>query len=84
MIAVPFIYFTLLAIYLVRKNGGVDISAFLVMIYAFSALMSILLDAYNIYEINGVYEKISISPLATLTYCALITLAVLPFGKSTH
>lgn len=81
MIAVPFIYFTLLAIYLVRKNGGVDISAFLVMIYAFSALMSILLDAYNIYEINGVYEKISISPLATLTYCALITLAVLPFRK---
>ncbi len=81
MIAVPFIYFTLLAIYLVRKNGGVDISAFLVMIYAFSALMSILLDAYNIYEINGVYEKISISPLATLTYCALITLAVIPFRK---
>lgn len=81
MIAVPFIYFTLLAIYLVRKNGGVDISAFLVMIYAFSALMSILLDVYNVYEINGVYEKIAISPVATFTYCALITLAVIPFRK---
>lgn len=81
MIAVPFIYFTLLAIYLVRRNGGVDVSAFLVMIYAFSALMSIILDVRNIYEVNGVYEKIAISPIATFTYCALITLAVIPFRK---
>ena len=81
MIAVPFIYFTLLAIYLVRRNGGVDVSAFLVMIYAFSALMSIILDVRNIYEVNGVYEKIAISPIATFTYCALITLAIIPFRK---
>ena len=81
MIAVPFIYFTILAIYLVRRNGGVDISAFLGMIYAFSALMSIILDVRNIYEVNGVYEKIAISPIATFTYCALITLAIIPFRK---
>ena len=81
MIAVPFIYFTLLAIYLVRKNGGVDISAFLVMIYAFSALMSILLDVYNVYEINGVYEKIAISPVATFTYCAWLKHCKVAFIK---
>ena len=81
MIAVPFIYFTILAIYLIRKNKGVDISALLVMIYAFSAFVSILLDLFNVYEVNGVYEKIPISPLATVTYCALITLAILPFRR---
>ena len=79
MIAVPFIYFTFLAIYLMRKNGGIDISSFLVLIYAFSAFCSIMLDLLDLYNINGVYEKTGISPLATLCYCTLITLAVLPF-----
>lgn len=81
MIAVPFIYFTLLAVYLIRRNKGIDISAFIIMIYAFSALMSILLDIFDVYAINGVYEKIPISPVATVTYCALITLAVIPFRR---
>lgn len=81
MIAVPFIYFTLLAIYFIRKNGGVDLSAFIVLIYAFSAGCSILVDVFNMYDINGVYEKYPISPIATLAYCSLITLAVWPFSK---
>ena len=81
MIAVPFIYFTLLSIYLIRKNGGIDLSAFIIMVYAFSAGCSILLDAFNVYEIDGVFEKIPISPIATLVYCALITLAIWPFSK---
>ena len=81
MIAVPFLYFMILAIYLIRKNKGIDICAFIVMIYAFSAFMSILLDIFGIYNINGVYEKIAISPLATVTYCGLITLAVIPFRR---
>ena len=81
MIAVPFIYFMILAVYLIRKNKGIDICAFIIMIYAFSALMSILLDIFGVYEIDGVYEKIPISPIATVAYCALITLAVIPFRK---
>ena len=81
MIAVPFIYFMILAIYLIRKNKGIDICAFIVMIYAFSALMAILLDIFDVYAINGVYEKIPISPVATVVYCALITLAVIPFRR---
>lgn len=81
MIAVPFIYFTLLAIYLIRKNKGIDLSAFIVLVYAFSAACSILLDVFDVYNTNGVYEKISISPIATLTYCSLITLAILPFSQ---
>ena len=81
MIAVPFLYFMILAIYLIRKNKGIDICAFIIMIYAFSALMSILLDIFDVYAINGVYEKIPISPVATVTYCALITLAVIPFRR---
>lgn len=81
MIAIPFIYFTFLAIYLIRKNGGIDITAFLAMIYAFSGLMSILVDVFDIYDMDGVYEKIPISPLATVTYCTLLTLTIIPFAK---
>lgn len=81
MIAIPFIYFSLLALYLIRKHGGVDISAFVVMVYAFSAFCSILLDFFNIYDINGVYDKIPVSPVATIVYCTLITLAIIPFSK---
>ena len=80
MIAVPFIYFTLLTIYLIRKHRGIDISAFIIMVYAFSALCSILLDVFWIYDINGVCEKMPISPLATICYCGLITLAIVPFS----
>lgn len=79
MIAIPFIYFTFLAIYLMRRNGGIDISSFIVLIYAFSAFCSILLDIFDLYGMYGVYEKTAISPLATLCYCTLITLAVIPF-----
>lgn len=79
MIAVPFIYFILLAIYLIRRNRGLDISSFIVLVYAFSAFCSIILDIFNLYDVYGVYEKTEISPLATLCYCTLITLAILPF-----
>jgi len=81
MIAIPFIYFTLLALYLMRKNGGVDISVFLLLVYAFSAGCSILLDAMNLYDDNGVYERIPLSIEATISYCALLTLSILPFRK---
>lgn len=81
MIAVPFIYFTLLAIYLIRKHGGVDISAFIVIIYALSAACSILIDISDIYESHGICEKQMISPLATFCYCTLISFATLPFSR---
>lgn len=81
MIAIPFIYFSFLAWFLIRKHEGVDISAFVVLVYAFSAFCSILLDILNIYNINGVFDKIPISPVATISYCALITLAIIPFSK---
>ena len=81
MIAVPFIYFTLLSIYLIRRHNGIDISAFIAMIYAFSGACSILVDAFGVYDVNGVCEKMDISPLATISYCALITLVIIPFSS---
>lgn len=79
MIAVPFLYFTLLSIYLIRKNGGIDLCAFLVLIYAFSSLCAILINVFDAYEMNGVCEKMPISPFATFVYCLLLTLSILPF-----
>jgi len=69
----------MLSIYLIRKQGGVDVSAFLAMLYAFSGLCSILIDVYGVYDIDGVCAQQPISPMATLTYCTLLTLSIIPF-----
>lgn len=79
MIAVPFIYFTILAMWLMIRYGGINISAFLALIYAFSAFNSILVDIFNVYNIHGVCAKQSIDIMAIFFYCGLLTLSILPF-----
>ncbi len=85
MITIPFIYFLILTIYLIKKNRGVDISAFVTMIYALSALCSIIAHIKGLYGEGGICEEMEISPFATFVYCALITLSIIPFAylKST-
>lgn len=81
MITIPFIYFTLLSIWLIRKHHGIDLSAFLAIVYAFSGACTIIMDANDVYGFNGVCEKMAISPWATFTYCALLTLSIVPFSS---
>lgn len=81
MIAIPFIYFLVLFAYLVRQHKGVDISAYMVLLYAFSALFSIVIDALKLYDGSGVCSEAPITFGATLSYCALLTLSIIPFGR---
>lgn len=81
MIFIPFIYFTILFLYLRHKNNGIDVSAYLALLYAFISFFAILIDLWNIYDINGVCVKSPISFGATFSYCTLLTLSIVPFSR---
>ena len=81
MIAIPFIYFIILFIYLKIKNKGTDVSAYLALLYAFISFFAIIVDVCGIYDTNGVCAKMPISIGATFSYCALLTLSIVPFSR---
>lgn len=81
MIAVPFIYFSLLCLYFVWKHKRFEAAAWLSFLYAISALASI--PVYTMGMLDLVYnikmdEGIGVVP--TFIYCALLTLSILPFS----
>ena len=78
---IPFIYFTALFIYLRKKHDGIDVSAFLSLLYAFMSFFAIIIEARGIYDINGVCERTPITFSATFSYCALLTLSIIPFSR---
>lgn len=78
MVSIPFIYFTLLFIYHMRKTRWqFDIASFILAIYALSAFFSILIDMFDLRSIDTYAYKISFS--ATFAYCGLISLCTYPF-----
>ena len=81
MILIPFIYFTALFIYLRKKHDGIDVSAFLSLLYAFMSFFAIIIEIRGIYDINGVCERTPITFGATFSYCALLTLSIIPFSR---
>ena len=81
MLFIPFIYFTILFVFLARRHRGMDVSAYMVLLYAFSAFFAILIDARHIYDTNGVCAEMPITLGATLSYCALLTISIVPFSR---
>lgn len=81
MILIPFIYFIALFIYLRYKNKGIDLSAYLALLYAFVSFFAILIDVQGLYDTNGVCEKTPITFGATFSYCALLTISIVPFSR---
>ena len=80
MLYLPFIYFTILFLTIIRKRGF-DISACMIFIYAISSFFSIILYNQD-YDYDLVYfSKIDISLLPTIIYCGLITFCIYPFYK---
>lgn len=74
LIYLPSVFFLLLLVYSILKNRGIGIDTFLIMLYFFSALFSIL-----IYNINFLqYKNINIRLDATLFYCFFLFLFFLP------
>ena len=77
MIALPFIYFTTLLIIILIKRRTFEVSAAIVTLYVITSLSTILLDQFNLYDLNVPYTKITLAP--TIFYCFFTSLAIYPF-----
>lgn len=79
MIAVPFIYFSLIAFWQFKRNKNrIDVGVLIAALYAISGLFSIFYKNYT-YEVN--YE---INFIPCFVYCSLLTLNLFPFLKYSH
>ena len=78
MIAVPFIYFSLLLIYIVKKKKRFELSALITAAYVITSFFAIIIDYKQLYGEAGCV-KASIEIIPTLLYCFLITITILPF-----
>jgi oligosaccharide repeat unit polymerase len=78
MIAVPFVYFSLLLIYVILKNGY-NLGAYLISVYVISSFFSILIDINDLRSFNTQFYNISID--GAFLYCLLLTIVIYPFCK---
>lgn len=79
MIAVPFIYFSLLFLYIYSKKRTIDVSAYIVLLYLVTSFFAIVIDYLDIYSMDTPKVKISIP--ASLSYCFILTFFIWPFYK---
>ena len=83
MVAVPFIYFIILLIFVYFRNKRrFDLTCYIISIFAVSALFSILLDAFDLRSRDTSGYKISGG--ATFAYCGLITICLWPFIRMSN
>lgn len=83
MIFIPFIFFTLLTIYLWWKHQGLDVCVYMAGLYIFTSLLGIIVVLGDLLDDGGILfdnYDIQLSPIATLLYCGFITLGILPFS----
>lgn len=80
MITVPFIYFSLLLLYILRTKKRFEISALITVAYMITSFFAIIIDNKKLYGAAGAVKgSIDITP--TLLYCLLITIMIFPFIK---
>lgn len=82
MIGLPFIYFSLLTLFLFSKKRKIDFATILSGIFAISGLFSILLDTFNL--LTNATSNYSISLFAGSFYCVLLTLGIIPFAINSN
>jgi hypothetical protein len=80
MIYIPFIYFSLLLLYILKKKKQVDISSLITIVYIFISFFAIVIDIKQLYG-NAGCIKASLDITPTILYCFLITLTIIPFVK---
>ena len=76
---IPTIYFFLLTLFFIKKEGRLGIAGVLSIIYLISSICGILIDVFDLYGEYGVSQKEE-SYIATLLYCIGITLFIYPFS----
>lgn len=79
MIAIPFIYFSILLIFILKRKKAFEISAYLVSLYLISSFFAILIDVFQLRSYDTMYYDITMLP--TFLYCFLLTLLIWPFYK---
>jgi len=79
MVWVPFIYFSILLLYILYKKKTFELSAYLVSLYLISSFCSILIDLSDLRSFDTQYYRISFLP--TIVYCFLLTLTIWPFYR---
>ena len=75
MIAVPFVYFSILAIIRYMRHKTIDIASFICLMYGAAGLGAIMIDRLGL----SAYGNYQVSFFACLAYCGLLTLCLLPF-----
>jgi len=77
MIAIPFVWFSILFVFIFKKNKKqIDIASYIALIFAVSGFFSILIDVFKLrYEQTNNY---SITPIAAFIYCTFITMCIWP------
>lgn len=75
MIAVPCIYFSVLALFFFIRYRKIDLACFISLLYAITGYFSIVLGR------SSAYANYSMSGWATLVYCGLISLMIIPIAK---
>lgn len=78
MIAIPFIYFLILYIWVVRRRTAFSIISMMVLMYVVTSLFAIIIDYFDLYNSSScIKTEIHIFP--TILYCFLLTLVMYPF-----
>lgn len=77
MIYFPFLFFSGLLIWHIRKQGF-DVYAYVLLIYVISSLLSIFLDLFNLYNVFDIFKH-PLGFIAPIVYCLLLTISCEPF-----
>ena len=83
MVYIPFIYFSLFAFFLYKRNQNkINVPVYIALIFSISGLFSILMDIFGLRNVDTYNYNISIE--ATLTYCICITFGLIPIALYTR
>lgn len=78
MIALPFIFFGILFIKSLRRNGMFNIGTYMLFLFTFISMMSIILDACDYY--TRFCKNLSIDVFPALLYCVLLLICLAPYN----
>ena len=83
MIFIPFIFFSLLSLYLWKKHRYLDISLYMSLLYTFTTFCAIPLVLFDMLGEGGVLfdaTDIELNLLPTIIFCVVIGLNIMPFS----
>ncbi len=83
MIYIPFLFFSILTVYLWNKHKGMDVCVYMSGLYAFTAFLCIVVVLGELAGDGGVmFDEfiMEISPVPTVLYCLFITIGIMPFS----